>query len=119
MAPKAWYLVPGASEIQEISLDKPIIQYLHCRNFDAQCFRIDTHTQYALYYDDDGVYADAPYNRLADDMLSRIDILWGTYNGWFLVVKNVYDDDGHETKADMDVTKEDLIKLCNRAIHGA
>jgi len=116
MGSKAWYFVPGADAIKVIRLVKPLTEYLHCTTLDAQCFQPDAHTQYAVYYDDNGMYANAAFNKVAHDVLSKIHIWWGTYNGWFMVVKNVYDAKGRETQEDMDVTVADFIKICNSTI---
>lgn len=116
MAPKVWYLVPGADTIQTITLEQPLKHYLHCDTLDAQCFQPDAKTQYAVFYDDNGLYSRAPFNRVAHDILSQIKIWWGTFNGWFLIVRNAYDKDGNETTIDMDVSMDEFIRICNSTI---
>lgn len=116
MAPKVWYLSPDADTIQEITLEHSINHYLHCNTIDAQCFQPDPNTQYAVYYDDNGMYADTAFNSVAHNILSRIKIWWGTYNGWFMIVKNVYDENGNETTTDMDISLDEFIRICNSTI---
>jgi hypothetical protein len=120
--PIMWFFTPDCDNIKVVKrdLEKPMREYLKCEMIDSISISpIDTdNEQYAIFFDDMGLYNPAPINRCADKYIRKLtkNTNWGsaTLTGWFAICKYVYDEDGEETQVDMDMTPKQFVQYCRK-----
>jgi len=115
---KVWYLTPDKENIQIINIPKN--PDLECYYKLLKCDCLDCGSVidwqegigYFVYCDDLGCFKNEPNNECARRFFKNIDINFGTFNGWFLVIK--VDMNNNQTLIDMDnITPKQFIKKFN------
>ncbi len=118
--PKIWILSPFHDEIQIVQKDKDIRKYLHCDVLDAHFFEKSKEIVYGVYYDDEAMLKEIfPINVCAQKFLSQINMNWGTFNTYFVIIKykELETNSDFEKEEDMDLSPDEFIKMCNISLN--